>query len=260
MKSSRSSRFAAAGKADYCLRGNGLSLVLIEVKRAGTELDAHQNQLLGYAIAEGAPIAVLTDGLNWWFYLSMSSMAAGKAWHDRRFLHVDFREHSASDGAAALDRFLDRDASVNGAAFRAAEAEFKRQERDRGVRAVLPEAWGRVLGDLRLRDLLAEKVEEVSGHPPEPETIAGFLRRISGGESVVATPTASLQPPISQPAEATTSGQRAAGDAPEAHGRSSWPGETRLGVRSRRTCPGRCSIRLRCPAEGLSRTPRSAHR
>ena len=178
----------SGGKADYCLRSSGLSLVLIEVKRAGTELDAHQNQLLGYAIAEGAPIAVLTDGLNWWFYLSMSSMAAGKAWHDRRFLHVDFREQGASDAAAALDRFLDRDASVNGAAFRAAEGEFKRQERDLGVRALLPQAWGRVLGDPRVRDLLAEKVEELSGHQPDGETVAEFLRGMPGGGSIDAGP------------------------------------------------------------------------
>ena len=197
------------GKADYCLRNAGLSRVLIEVKSAGTQLEAHQDQLLGYAIAGGAPIAVLTDGLNWWFYLAMSSMAAGKSWQDRRFLHVDFRERDASGAAADLDRFLDRDASVAGAAFKAAEEEFARQERDRSARAVLPEAWGRALGDPRLHELLAKKVEDVLGHPPEPETITGFLRTISGGVGVAATRPAPLQPPISASAE-TTTGQKAA--------------------------------------------------
>ncbi len=51
------------GRVDYCLRSAGRTLVLIEVKRTGTDLAPHQEQLLRYAFEEGAPLAVLTDGL-----------------------------------------------------------------------------------------------------------------------------------------------------------------------------------------------------
>ena len=197
----------SGGRVDYCLRYGGRDLVLIEVKRAGSELEEHQRQLLQYAFGVGAELAVLTNGLDWWLYLPV---VPGRSWEQRRFARIDFREQPAADAASALRRFIGHDASVRGTAPAEARSEFDRQERDRRVRASLPEAWGRVLRDPRVHDLLVMEVEELSGHPPEAETIAGFLRGISGGVSVVATPTAPLQPPISEPAEATTSGQKAA--------------------------------------------------
>ena len=39
------------------------------MKRTGTALTEHQEQLLGYAFREGVPLAALTDGLIWWLYL-----------------------------------------------------------------------------------------------------------------------------------------------------------------------------------------------
>ena len=50
------------GRVDYCLRLHGQPAVLIEVKRTGKDLTEHQEQLLRYAFAEGAPLAALTDG------------------------------------------------------------------------------------------------------------------------------------------------------------------------------------------------------
>ena len=57
------------GRVDYCLRRPDRPLVLIEVKRAGTDLDDHEEQLLRYAFAEGVPLAALSNGLVWWLYL-----------------------------------------------------------------------------------------------------------------------------------------------------------------------------------------------
>ena len=73
------------GRIDYCLRSNGASLVHLEVKRVGTDLTSHQNQLLRYAFEEGARLAILTDGLIWWFYLPLES----GGWEQRRFVTID---------------------------------------------------------------------------------------------------------------------------------------------------------------------------
>ena len=169
------------GRVDYCLRGQDRNLVLIEVKKAETDLTEHQEQLLRYAFDEGVPLAALTDGLVWWLYLPM----AGGSWEQRRFFRIDFRDQDAHGAASALDRFLNRDASVTGAALGEAQHEFESQERDRRVRAALEDAWQQVLGDPDglLRDLLAETVEEISGHRPDEETVAGFLRGIAVGGS-----------------------------------------------------------------------------
>ena len=166
------------GKVDYCLRGQRRNLVLIEVKRAGTDLADHQEQLLRYAFDEGVPLAVLTDGLDWWLYLPM----VGGSWEQRRFSRTNLRAQQPADAAYALHRFLNRDSLIGGQALEEATREFESQERDRLVRGALQEAWVQVLSDPHglLPDLLAEAVNEISGHAPDRETIAEFLQGISG--------------------------------------------------------------------------------
>ena len=102
------------GRVDYCLRAQERNLVLIEVKRAGTDLSEpqHQEQLLRYAFDEGVPLAALTDGLVWSLYLPR----AGVNWEQRRFFRIDFREQRPADTASALYRFLNRNGVVSGEA------------------------------------------------------------------------------------------------------------------------------------------------
>ena len=109
------------GRVDYCLRGPMSNLVLIEVKRAGTELSEHQEQLLRYAFDGGVPLAVLTDGLVWWLYLS----TAEGSWEQRRFYRINFREQHSGDAAATIHRFLNHDGLISGEALEEAKREFK---------------------------------------------------------------------------------------------------------------------------------------
>ena len=194
---------------DYCLRHRGRDLVLVEVKKASATLGEHQRQLLQYAFGVGAELAVLTNGLAWWLYLPV---VPGRSWEQRRFARIDFREHAVADVASALRRFLERDASVRGTAIEEAWMEFRSQERNRRVRDALEPAWVQVLSDPQspLAALLSEKVEAISGHPPEPETIAEFLSGRAGSGGKAALPPSPAQPQISVPAEENTSGQKAA--------------------------------------------------
>ena len=178
------------GSVDYCLKGNRAQLVLIEAKRAGTDLTGHQEQLLRYAFDEGTPLATLTDGLVWWLYLTR---ATGN-WEQRRFFSLDFRQQETARAAADLRRFLGRDAVVGGDALEAAQREFDSQERDRLVRAALSRVWRRLItqptdtyGET-LHDLLAEAVENEAGHRPDHETVHQFLRGTLRQEPVSAAP------------------------------------------------------------------------
>lgn len=166
------------GRVDYCLRTRSRNLVLIEVKRAGTDLDDHEEQLLRYAFDEGVPLAALTNGLIWWLYLPR---AEGR-WQQRRFYRIDLHEQDLADTAAALHRFLNRDGVLDGKALQEAQREFDSQERDRRLRSALQEAWNRVLKDPNslLRDLLSETVHEIAGSVPDDEMVDEFLAAISG--------------------------------------------------------------------------------
>ena len=126
------------GKVDYCLRGQMRNFVLIEVKRAGTDLADHQEQLLRYAFDEGVPLAVLTNGLDWWLYLPM----VGGSWEQRRFFRTNLRTQRPADAAYALHRFLNRDSLIGGQALEEANREFESQERDRSRAGSITEGLG----------------------------------------------------------------------------------------------------------------------
>jgi hypothetical protein len=175
------------GRVDYCLRTAGRTQVLVEVKRTGTDLDAHQEQLLRYAFEEGAPLAVLTDGLVWWLYLPTET----GSWEQRKFFTIDFRRQSSDVAALSLSRFLTKSAVVDGQAIEEARAEHSGQERDRRVREGLPVAWRQLLAgpDELLSELLAEAVAGVSGHRPNSEQVAQFLAAVDSPTRNEATPT-----------------------------------------------------------------------
>ena len=133
------------------------------------------------------PLAVLTDGLVWWLYLPTAEVP----WEQRRFFHIDLREHEPTHVAEALGRFLNRDALVSGAALEEAKREFTSRERERRVLAALREAWNQVLSDPhgQLRALLAEAVKDISGHLPDPEVLDEFLLGVTrSGTTEVASP------------------------------------------------------------------------
>ena len=176
------------GRVDYCLRLDRTARVLVEVKRAGTDLTEHQEQLLRYAFDAGADLAVLTDGLVWWLYLPGETRSA---WEQRRFFSVDFIREPPAEAAASLSRFLGREATASGAAITEAQQEFRQIERDRRVRGALPDAWERVLSDPEglIIDLLIDAVEEISGHPPSKETVTEFLAGKLGSVTVEHPPT-----------------------------------------------------------------------
>ena len=114
------------GRVDYCLRHQNRSTVFIEVKRTGTDLEPHQQQLLNYAFQEGVSLAVLTDGLVWWLYLPRE----GGSWEQRKFFSVDCRVLAPDGAAEALERYLQREAVLAGTAQERAIAELKGQQRN----------------------------------------------------------------------------------------------------------------------------------
>lgn len=164
-------------RVDYALcRSNGQPVVFLEVKRVGVA-ESGERQLFEYAFHRGVPLAVLTDGQEWNFYLP-----AGEGdYQDRRVYKLDLLERDLSECCYRLSRYLSHEDVASGVAFSNAQSDYRDVNREREIERILPQAWDSLLSeaDDLLVELLAEKVSDLCGYKPDSETCADFLSSIA---------------------------------------------------------------------------------
>lgn len=164
-------------RVDYALEINGDNEVFIEAKKPQVDLENHQEQLLDYSFQEGVDLAILTNGIAWWFYLPLKK----GAWNNRKFYTINILEQDIEDIVDKFDLLLSRENVASGRAVRQAESILKSRQREKILKERLPEAWNEVIKnavspDSLLVDLLAETAEEVCGFRLESDEILRFIR------------------------------------------------------------------------------------
>lgn len=152
----------------------GKPVAFIEVKQVGQSDAAAERQLFEYAFHKGVPMAILTDGQDWQFFLPAEQGEYG----ERRVYKLDIVEREIDETVARLERYLDYQAICSGAAIDAARADYQNVARERQIKATLPDAWRKLVEeeDDLLLELLADRVEGLCGYKPDPDTVALFLR------------------------------------------------------------------------------------
>ncbi len=194
------------GRVDFALcHPASRPAVFIEVKQPGMAEDGVR-QALEYAFHVGVPFVVLTDGQTWSFYLP----AERGSYEERRVYKLDLFERDARDGAATLEKYLLRKRVVSGEAFKAAQDEYRSQNRVAEARAAIPEAWRELVeaGDELLVELIADAVASKAGVRPEDDDVTAFLSRL--GKPVVLQP-----PPTPAPRSRGTPGRTISVPAPD---------------------------------------------
>jgi len=102
-------------KVDYAIKKDGNVIILIECKKVQTNLcETEMSQLYRYFAVTRARLAILTNGLDYWFY---SDLVEPNRMDERPFLKLDLRDPRKSDLAQvkqlAKEEFdLDRMLSV----------------------------------------------------------------------------------------------------------------------------------------------------
>jgi hypothetical protein len=146
--------------------------VFIEFKQVG-QSDGAEKQLFEYAFHKGVPIAILTDGREWHFFLPAEAGDYG----ERRVYKLDIVERETEESVLRLERYLTYDIVVSGAALLAARDDYKDVTRKRQVRETLPQAWMKLVEeeDEMLIELIADRVESLCGYKPDPDSVAAFL-------------------------------------------------------------------------------------
>jgi hypothetical protein len=149
--------------------------VFIEVKKIGVSEGADR-QLFEYAFHVGVPMAILTNGQEWSFYLPGEQ---GR-YDERRVYKLDLLERSSTEASERLNRYLSYERICSGEALKAARSDYQNVARNREIEATLPKAWRALLEeqDSLLLDLLAEKVEDLCGYKPDLDICGNFLGSI----------------------------------------------------------------------------------
>ena len=171
-----SPEFSVVGsRVDYALRyPSEKPRVFIEVKQQATFESGEEQLLMGYAFKRGVPIAVLTDGQQWSFYLP-----SGEGFfQERRFCYFDMFQENGDEVERRLRRYLSFDAVKDGSFYKSAQADYDDAARHRAVKGAMPQAWTEMLqqADSRLALALVEKVDAATGFRPNEEEVEDFLK------------------------------------------------------------------------------------
>ena len=174
-----------------CIRP-GKPVAFIEVKQIG-QSDGAERQLFEYAFHDGVPMAILTDGREWNFFLPGEQGDYG----ERRVYKLDIVERDIKECAERLERYLLHSAVASGAAIQAARDDYRNVSKDRQMLAALPTAWSQIISDEdeMLVEIIADRVESLCGFKPDPDMVAGFLKA-----SVVGRMVQPIQPRQTPPA------------------------------------------------------------
>lgn len=151
----------------------GKPIAFIEVKQHG-QSEGAERQLFEYAFHEGVPLAILTDGQEWNFYLPGAQGDYG----ERRVYKLDIVERVTEECVSRLTRYLGYAAIVSGAAIAAAQEDYRNVAKDRQIIATLPKAWAKLVEeeDDILLELIADQVESLCGYKPAPDIVTSFLK------------------------------------------------------------------------------------
>lgn len=146
--------------------------VFIEVKNVGLSSGADR-QLFEYAFHLGVPMAILTDGQEWSFYLPGEQ---GR-YDERRVYKIDLLERSLDEIESRLVRYLKYQNVSSGDALKSARSDYQNVSRYRIIANNIPKAWDSLLQeqDSILLELLAEKVEDLCGYKPDLDMCSQFL-------------------------------------------------------------------------------------
>lgn len=165
----------AGGRVDFALcHPPSKPMVFIEVKQIG-KITGAEKQLFEYAFHQGVPMAILTDGSEWQFFLP----AEQGNYDDRRVYKLDLLEREIEEIVSRFNRYLNYKEICNGIAVENARKDYKNVAKKREIQRTLPEAMQKLIneGDELLVDLLSEKVETLCGYSPEQDDVIHYIKK-----------------------------------------------------------------------------------
>ncbi len=117
-------------------------IAFVEVKQIG-QSEGAERQLFEYAFHVGVPLAILTDGQEWNFFLPGEQGDYG----ERRVYKLDIVERDLTECVSRLNRYLKYEDIISGKAIAAAREDYRNVSRERQMKSTLPEAWIKLVAE-----------------------------------------------------------------------------------------------------------------
>jgi hypothetical protein len=176
----------------YCLRIKNTNKVFIEVKRIHEKLDNHQKSLLSFASREDVNVAILTNGIVWWFYLTAAPGSSQEKW----FYSIDLLQQNADDFIPQLIDLLSKNKVARGQSLKTAKA-LNQNKKQKMASDIIPEAWNKIISqpNMIFVELLRETTEKICGYKIDAKIIERFLEKNLDKWLITRRPSASASPP-----------------------------------------------------------------
>jgi len=166
--------YGPSWKVDYALILKNKPRAFIEAKAVSSQLvPDYQEQLCNYTSHHGVPLAILTNGKSWEFYLALTE----GLFHERKVYSIEIEYQDANDAAHHMVKLLSKSRVASGQAEAYAKKLHESHMRDTAISAALPKAWEKLFRapDSILLDYLAEEAEAMCGFKPDIERVRAFL-------------------------------------------------------------------------------------
>lgn len=128
-------------RVDYALRHNGTNKIFIEVKKPEEDLENHQEQLLQYSFREGVRLAILTNGISWWFYLPLKE----GSWKERKLYSIEIYDQQIEEIVNKFIELLSKENVISERALENAERLFESRQKKQLIEQTLPIAWRKIM-------------------------------------------------------------------------------------------------------------------
>jgi hypothetical protein len=163
---------ASSANVSYALRIKNANKVFIDVKRVHSKLDKYQKSLVNLASREGVNLAVLTNGITWWFYLN----TANGSWQRKWFYSIDLIKQKPDTFVPNLVDLLTKTKVAQGQSLKTAKSLFQKK-RQKLAANFLPEAWNQIISQPNkiFVELLSEQTEKLCRYKVDAKSIQKFL-------------------------------------------------------------------------------------
>ena len=162
----------SSSTVSYALRIKNTNKVFIEVKRVHSKLDNHQKSLVNLASREGVNMAILTNGITWWFYL----ISATGSWQRKWFYSIDLIKQKPDTFVPRLVDLLSKTKVTKGQSQKAAKSLYQRK-RQKLAANFLPEAWNQIISQPNkiFVELLSDQTEKLCRYKVDAKSVQKFL-------------------------------------------------------------------------------------